>query len=174
MEIDYPTGHPRHPSRFVWRLPQQRAPLGVSSSEDDEGVESGDEPVEHGQGGTCLLGDRTGGVSLPPPGAAGDVEDEGEVADLRSWQEREIRTRHAIVELEVTLATDAVNVGRAFTEARLAFDPLTFIASRVLELADSEDTDPYDLLVWLVEDGSIERAVELAVEGLDADSGVGT
>jgi hypothetical protein len=125
-------------------------------------------------GGICLPGDRVVGcVSAPPPGAAGGVEDEGfETADLRSWQEREIRTRHAIVELEVTLATDAVQVGRAFAEAGLAFDPLTFIASRVLHLADLEDVDAYDLLVWLVDDGSIERSVELALEGLDADDGV--
>jgi hypothetical protein len=112
-------------------------------------------------------------VSLPPSGAAGGVEDEGfEIADLRSWQEREIRTRHAIVELEATLATDAVHVGRALAEAGLAFDPLTFIASRVLQLADLEEADAYDLLVWLVDDGSIERSVELALEGLDADDGV--
>jgi hypothetical protein len=114
-----------------------------------------------------------GGVSLPPPGAAGDVEDEGfEIVDLRSWQEREIRMRHAIVELEITLATDAMHAGRMFAEAGLAFDPLTFIASRILELADAEDADPYELLVWLVDDGSIERSIELALEGLDADDGV--
>ena len=127
-----------------------------------------------GWGENCLPGDGVGCVSLPPPGAAGGVEDEGEVADLRSWQERDIRTRHAIVELEVTLATDAVHVGRLFAEAGLAFDPETFIASRVLQLADSEDVDASDLLIWLVDDGSIDRSVELALEGLDADSGVGT
>jgi hypothetical protein len=117
--------------------------------------------------------DKVGCVSLPPSGAAGGVEDEGfEIADLRSWQEREIRTRHAIVELEATLATDAVHVGRALAEAGLAFDPLTFIASRVLQLAELEEGDAYDLLVWLVDDGSIERSVELALEGLDTDDGV--
>ena len=129
----------------------------------------------HGLAGTCLPPDRVGCVSVPPPGAAGGIEDEGfEIADLRSWQEREIRTRHAIVELEMTLATDAVHAGRAFSEAGLPFDPLTYIASRILELAESEDADANDLLVWLVDDGSIERSVELALEGLDADSGVGT
>ena len=125
-------------------------------------------------GGICLPADGVVGcVSPPPRGPAGDVEDEGfDVADLRSWQEREIRTRHAIVELEVTLATDAVHVGRAFAEAGLEFDPLTFIASRVLELAELEDADAYDLLVWLVDDGSIERSVDLALERLDADGGL--
>ena len=119
--------------------------------------------------------DRVGSVSAPPPGCAGDVEDEGfEVDDLRSQQEAEIRTRHAIVELELTLAREAVHVGRAFAEAGLAFDPLTFIASRILDVAVAEDTDPQDLLAWLIEDGSIERSVELADEGLDADTGVGT
>jgi hypothetical protein len=107
------------------------------------------------------------------PGGAGGVDDERfELAALRRQQERDIRTRHSIVELELALATDAVQVGRAFAEAGLAFDPRTFIASRILEVAVTEDTDPRALLAWLVEDGSIERSVELAVDGLDGDTNV--
>ena len=105
------------------------------------------------------------------PGRADGVDDEGsELAGVREDQERDIRTRHSIVELEVALATDAVHVGRALAEAGLAFDPLTFIASRILEVALTEDADPHGLLAWLVEDGSIERSVELAVDGLDGDT----
>jgi hypothetical protein len=111
-------------------------------------------------------------VSGPPSGCP-DGDDEGlSLAGLRAEQERDIRTRHSVVELEVALATDAVHVGRAFADAGLAFDPLTFIASRVLEIALAEDADPHGLLAWLVEDGSIERSVELALDGLDGDPSV--
>ena len=173
-------------NRVSARRPRRRLPAPVTSATttnaaarlilggEGEGVEFAEEPAERGWGEICPPGDGVRCVSVPPPGAAGGVEDEGEIADLRSWQEREIRTRHAIVELEATLATDAVLVGRAFAEAGLAFDVQTFIASRVLQLADSEDVDACDLLVWLVDDGSIDRSVELALEDLDPDSGVGT
>jgi hypothetical protein len=111
-------------------------------------------------------------VSALPRRADGADDESFELAELRMSQERDIRTRHSIVELEIALATDAVHVGRALAEAGLAFDPLTFIASRILEVALSEDADPHGLLAWLVEDGSIERSVELALDGLDGDTSV--
>jgi hypothetical protein len=111
-------------------------------------------------------------VSAPQGRADGFDDERFELAGLRAEQERDIRTRHSIVELEVALATDAVHVGRALAEAGLAFDPLTFIASRILEVAVTEDADPRGLLAWLVEDGSIERSVELALDGLDGDTSV--
>jgi hypothetical protein len=148
--------------------------LSVSPLEDDEGVESSHEPAGHGPVRICAAADGTARVSGLPGGADGVGDERFELAELRGEQEREIRTRHSIVELEIALATDAVHVGRALAEAGLAFDPLTFIASRILEVAVTEDADPHGLLAWLVEDGSIERSVDLALDGLDGDTSVST
>jgi hypothetical protein len=156
----------------AYAVGQQPTELNVSPSEDDEGVESTHEPAGCGEGRTCVSEGGTDRVSALP-GRADGVDDESfDPAGLRHEQEREIRTRHSIVELEIALATDAVHVGRALAQAGLAFDPLTFIASRILEVALTEDADPHGLLAWLVEDGSIDRSVELAVEGLDGDPSV--
>jgi hypothetical protein len=97
-----------------------------------------------------------------------DWEGDGEAE--RARQERELDVRHAIAEMEFALAREAVHVGRALAELGLEFDPVTFVALRVLEVGSVERSDPIDVLSWLLDDGAIDRSVALAfgeLEGLD-------
>jgi hypothetical protein len=85
---------------------------------------------------------------------------------VRARQEQELALRHSMVEMEHALAREAIAVGRALSGAGLPFDPLTFIATRLLEGIVSVRAEPHDALAWLVGDGTLERSVALAVEGL--------
>ena len=51
--------------------------------------------------------------------------------------------------------------------AGLDFDPLTFVALRIIEGSRDEHVDPVDCLNVLVEFGFLERSVALAVDLLD-------
>jgi hypothetical protein len=90
--------------------------------------------------------------------------DDGE--GVRELQELELSLRHSRVEMEHALAREAIAVGRALSGAGLPFDPLTFIATRLLEGIVSVRAEPYDALAWLVGDGALDRSVALALEGL--------
>jgi hypothetical protein len=92
------------------------------------------------------------------------VGDDGD--GVRARQEQELALRHSMVEMEHALAREAIAVGRALSGAGLPFDPLTFIATRLLEGIVSVRAEPHDALAWLVGDGTLERSVALAVEGL--------
>lgn len=92
------------------------------------------------------------------------VGDDGEA--VRANQERELSVRHSLVEMEHALAREAIVVGRALSGAGLPFDPLTFIATRLLEGIVAVRAEPHDALAWLVGDGTLDRSVALAVEGL--------
>lgn len=97
---------------------------------------------------------------MPPLGGNGE--------GLRARQERELATRHLVAVMEYALAREAVSVGLALEAAGLAFDPLTFVAMRVLEASVAEHADPAETLEWLVADGCLERTVALAVAGIAA------
>jgi hypothetical protein len=51
-------------------------------------------------------------------------------------------------------------------EAGIVFDPLTFVALRILEASASEIADPPGLLSALADNGSLHRSVELATDWL--------
>jgi hypothetical protein len=85
---------------------------------------------------------------------------------LRARQERELAMRLSVVAMEHALAREAVHVGRAMSEAGVPFDPMTFVALRVLEAVVAERLDPVEMLDWMASDGSLERTVELARAGL--------
>ena len=85
---------------------------------------------------------------------------------VRAQQEQELSARHSLVAMEHALAREAIVVGRALSGAGLPFDPLTFIATRILEGIVAVRAEPHDALAWLVGDGTLARSVALAVEGL--------
>jgi hypothetical protein len=87
----------------------------------------------------------------------------------RGHQEREIALRHSVVAAEHALASEAVQVGRAFRQLGLEFDPLTFVALRVMEQGCANGCDPVKALSWFVDDGAIERSVAIAVDQLEDD-----
>jgi hypothetical protein len=126
----------------------------VSAMEDDAGVERERERAG-AQAGAVVL-------SMPPFGE-GAAED----GELRARQEREVAVRHSVAAMEFALAREAACIGHLLARAGLAFDPLTFIATRILEASEAEQADPVDTLGFFVEDGSLARSVELAAEQLD-------
>ena len=96
--------------------------------------------------------------------------DDEELADdlsLRDRQEREIALGHSLTHAEHELAREALALGRTFELAGIAFDPLTFVALRIVEGSRDEHVDPLDCLNTLVAFGFLERSVALAVDLLD-------
>jgi hypothetical protein len=93
-----------------------------------------------------------------------DFDDEECISDamLRLRQEREIRLGHSLTEAEHELAIEAQRVGLIMAQAGIPFDPLTFIALRVVEGSLEECVDPINCLAVLLEHGFLERSVELA------------
>jgi hypothetical protein len=89
----------------------------------------------------------------------------------RAKQEREVALRHSVVAAEFALASEAVHVGRALRELGLDFDPVTFVAVRVLDGGSGDAGDPVEALSWFVADGAIERSVAMAIEELDDENG---
>jgi hypothetical protein len=86
---------------------------------------------------------------------------------LRSRQEREIEFGHTLSEAEHDLAWEAFHFGRTLELAGIAFDPLTYIALRIVEGSIDEQTNPVDCLNVLGAFGFLERSVAIAVELLD-------
>jgi hypothetical protein len=96
--------------------------------------------------------------------------DDEELADdlsLRERQEREIALGHSLTNAEHELAREAFALGRTLERAGIAFDPLTFVALRIIEGSRDEHVDPLDCLNVLVAFGFLERSVALAVDLLD-------
>ena len=82
--------------------------------------------------------------------------------ELRAGQERELGTCFALASMEHALAREAFHVGIELRRAGIELDPLTFVALRVLEACVSELIDPSEAIGELVENGSLQRSVELA------------
>lgn len=89
---------------------------------------------------------------------------------LRARQENELATSHALASMEYALAREAFHVGLAMRRAGIGFDPLTFVALRVLEASLAELVDPSCTLAALADNGSLERSVELATDLLERDA----
>ena len=87
--------------------------------------------------------------------------------ELRMQQEKELAVSHALASMEYALAQEAYQVGSTMREAGIGFDPLTFVALRVLEVSVAEVADPSGLLTALVDNGSLDRSVEIATELLN-------
>lgn len=86
---------------------------------------------------------------------------------LRERQEREIALGHSLTKAEHELAREAFALGRTLEQAGIAFDPLTFVALRIIEGSRDEEVDPLDCLNVLVAFGFLERSVALAEDLLD-------
>ena len=85
--------------------------------------------------------------------------------ELRAQQEGELAVSHALASMEFALAHEAYHVGSTLREAGIGFDPLTFVALRILEAsAGGAGEDPSGLLSALADNGSFERSVELATD----------
>ena len=96
-------------------------------------------------------------------------DDEEAAADLRlrERQEREIELGHSLAQAEHELAREALAIGRVFERAGIDFDPLTFVALRIVEGSYDEHVDPALCLNVLDALGLLERSVALAVELLE-------
>lgn len=90
--------------------------------------------------------------------------------DLRARQERELGAGYALASMEYALAHEALHVGVALRAAGVELDTRTFVALRILEVCVDQLIDPSHALCELVENGSLERSVELATELLDRDA----
>lgn len=90
--------------------------------------------------------------------------------ELRAAQERELTAGYALASMEHALAREAFHVGIALRQAGVELDARTFVALRILEVCVAELIDPSHALGELVENGSLERSVELATTLLDRDA----
>jgi hypothetical protein len=86
---------------------------------------------------------------------------------LRERQEREIALGHSLTTAEHELAREALTLGRMLERAGLDFDPLTFIALRIVEGSRNEHVDPVECLIVLMAFGFLERSVALADDLLE-------
>jgi len=93
-----------------------------------------------------------------------EFDDEAKEADLtlRERQEREIALGHSLTNAEHELAREALALGRTLEQAGIAFDPLTFVALRIIDGSRDEHVDPIDCLNVLVAFGFLERSVAMA------------
>lgn len=97
-------------------------------------------------------------MAVPPPD------------ELRAKQERELAATHSLATMEYALADEAYHLVLALRDAGLELDPLTLVALRVLEACVESDVEPLDVVLMLVERGSLARSVELAEERLERDA----
>jgi hypothetical protein len=82
--------------------------------------------------------------------------------ELRKSQEQEISLGFSLATAEHALAREACSIARVFEAAGIAFDPLTFVALRVVEASDEDHVDAVECLELLVRFGFLERSVALA------------
>ena len=68
--------------------------------------------------------------------------DREQAEPLRESQEREIALGHSLTTAEHALAREAFALGRTLEQAGIAFDPLTFVALRIVEGSDNEQRRP--------------------------------
>jgi hypothetical protein len=94
---------------------------------------------------------------------ADDEERPAEPA-LRERQERAVALAHSLARAEHELAHEASALGCTLRRAGIEFDPLTFVALRVVEGSLEHNVDPVDCLTELAALGFLERSVALAVE----------
>jgi hypothetical protein len=87
--------------------------------------------------------------------------------EVRALQEREIAARHRFVVAEHALVAEACVVGRVFADAGIVFDPLTFVALRVLEGSVDAADDPVEVLEAREVQALVARSVERARVLLD-------
>ena len=93
------------------------------------------------------------------------LDDEWFVAGaVRELQEHEIAFKHQLSEVEHALATEAAAVSRVFEEAGVEFDPLTFVALRVMTECLDTEIDPVDVLMELHRRGVLEQSAAIASE----------
>jgi hypothetical protein len=90
--------------------------------------------------------------------------------ELRARQEGELAMSYALASMEFALAQEAYHVGSTMREAGIGFDPLTFVALRILEASADELPNPSGLLSALADNGSLERSVELATDLLSEEA----
>jgi hypothetical protein len=90
--------------------------------------------------------------------------------EVRAEQERELAADFALASMEHALAREAFHIGVALRRAGVELDPRTFVALRILEVCVAELIDPSHAIGELVENGSLERSVELATDLLDRDA----
>jgi hypothetical protein len=86
---------------------------------------------------------------------------------LRYRQEREIALGHSLARAEHELANEAFAVARTLALAGIVFDPLTFVALRIVEGSRAEHVDPVECLNVLAAFGFLERSVERTVDLLE-------
>jgi hypothetical protein len=96
-----------------------------------------------------------------------DEEDLASADALRERQEREISLGHSLTTAEHELAREAFTLGRTLERAGIHFDPLTFVALRIVEGSHDEHVDPVDCLNVLLAFGFLERSVAMAVDLLE-------
>ena len=96
----------------------------------------------------------------------GSEDTEQPADELRALQENEMAVSYALTSMEFALAHEAFHVGSTMREAGIVFDPLTFVALRILEASASEVADPSGLLRALADSGSLDRSVELTTHWL--------
>lgn len=90
--------------------------------------------------------------------------------ELRAEQERELVAGFALASMEHALAREAFHVGVALRRAGIELDARTFVALRILEVCVDQLIDPSSAIGELVDNGSLERSVELATELLARDA----
>jgi hypothetical protein len=90
--------------------------------------------------------------------------------ELRAEQEGELVACFALASMEHALAREAFHVGVALRQAGVELDARTFVALRILEVCVGELIDPSEAICELVENGSLDRSVELATDLLDRDA----
>ncbi len=90
--------------------------------------------------------------------------------EVRARQERDLAVAYALATMEFALAHEAFAVGSTMRDVGLCFDPLTFVALRILEAGAAECVDPSDLLATLADNGTLERSVELAADWLEDEA----
>lgn len=74
---------------------------------------------------------------------------------------------HSLSRAEHDLAREAFELGRTLERVGIGFDPLTFVALRIVEVSRDEQVDPVDCLTVLVAYGFLERSVAMAVDLLE-------
>ena len=96
-----------------------------------------------------------------------DDEERAAADSLRRRQEREIALGYSLTSAEHELAREAFALARTFEEVGIVFDPVTFVALRIVEGSDAEHVDPVDCLSALVALGFLDRSVALTVDLLE-------
>ena len=86
---------------------------------------------------------------------------------LREQQEREIALGHSLTCAEHELAREAYALSRTLEDAGIEFDPLTFVALRIVEGSRDEQVDPVQCLNVLKAFGFLDRSVARTAELLD-------